>query len=44
MEINDISIGLLLWQIYVLLFWAAIIYAVVKLYKKLIRFLDKRNT
>lgn len=35
MQIQDISIGLLLWQLFVFILWAAIIYFVFKLVRKL---------
>ncbi len=44
MEIlNGFSFGLLIWQLLVLVLLITIIYFVVKLYKKLIVFLDKNK-
>lgn len=35
MEIQDISIGLFLWQLFVFILWGAVIYFVVKLVWKI---------
>ncbi len=41
--INDLSIGLFLWQLFVLVLLITIVYFVVKLYKKVVKHLDNKS-
>ncbi|OAZ04807.1 hypothetical protein FLB_06550 [Flavobacterium succinicans] len=41
--INDLSIGLFLWQLFVLVLLITIVYFVVKLYKKVVKYLDNKS-
>ncbi len=41
--VNDFSIGLFLWQLFVLVLLITIVYFVVKLYKKVVKYLDNKS-
>ncbi len=43
MEVNDFSIGLFLWQIFYLLILIIVLYFIIKLYRKLMKYLDRKN-
>lgn len=42
--INDFSIGLVLWQLFIILLIIAVVYFVIKLYKKITKHIDKNAT
>jgi len=41
--INDFSFGLLLWQVFTVCFLVVILYFAIKLYKKIIKYLEKNS-
>jgi hypothetical protein len=41
--VNDFSISLFLWQLFVLVLLITIVYFVIKLYKKVVKYLDNKS-
>ena len=40
--LNDFSFGLFIWQILVIILLVIIVYSIIKLYRKLIKYLDRK--
>ncbi len=40
--LNDFSFGLFIWQILIIILLLIIIYSIIKLYRKLIKYLDRK--